>query len=83
MEVKKKSESNLTGDRFFDSAASKIMHNNPSFSRNKANCVVSNMVKDGRFGLGEINQMDFSSSNLENNTNMLMKSYQLAKTDCN
>lgn len=73
----------LTGERFFDSAASLMMRNMPNLTRTQANCMVTNMTKDGRYGLGEINQMDLSPANLENNSANLLKAYKTALSACN
>ena len=52
-------EDALTGNRFFDAAADRVMQGVDRLDRRTANCVVQAMIDDGSIGVGEINQAPF------------------------
>ena len=54
-------DTGLTGERFFDAVATKLMSATPSMTRDVANCMVSAMTADGKIGVGEINQAKLDS----------------------
>jgi hypothetical protein len=72
----------LTGKRFFDSAATKVMNNNSGLTRKNANCVVQNITGDGQIGLGEVNQMHLTKGTMSQNTERLNKAYSAAIQAC-
>ena len=75
-------DKDLTGERFFDSASSKVMANNPGFSQKLGNCVVKAMTADGQYGLGEINQMKLDNEHFSENASGINKAYLAALKSC-
>ena len=75
-------ESFLTGEEFFDAAATKIMLHNEGMNRKSANCVVNYITADGQIGAGEINQMHLTSKTMPQNSEKLNKAYSAAKQAC-
>lgn len=59
------SDPDMTGERFFDAAASRFMDASPGLIRTQANCMVTHMTADGVIGLGEINQMALDINGLQ------------------
>ncbi len=55
---KQADDPDLTGDRFFDAAATKVMRQSPGMVRLQANCIVVDITADGSIGIGELNQAD-------------------------
>jgi hypothetical protein len=76
-----KIDADLTGERFFDSAASKFLAANPELSRAKANCMVESMIEGGVIGLGEVNSMNLDPTGLQENAR-LKNAYYSAKKKC-
>lgn len=52
-------EDALTGNRFFDAAADRLVQGVDRLDRRAANCVIQAMIDDGSIGVGEINQAPF------------------------
>ena len=75
-------DSGLTGERFVDAAATKIMLHNEGMNRKSANCVVKYITEDGQIGVGEINQMHLTSKTMPQNTGRLNKAYSAAMQAC-
>jgi hypothetical protein len=75
-------ESELTGEKFVDAAATKIMLYNEGMNRKTANCVVKFITADGQIGVGEINQMHLTSKTMPQNSERLNKSYSAAIQAC-
>lgn len=71
----------MTGERFFDSAATRFMNENPGMLRTQANCMVKAMTADGKIGLGEINGMALDMKGLQE-IPMLRDAYYAAVKDC-
>lgn len=78
----KTSNNELTGNKFFDAAATKIMKHNSQMNRTQANCVVKNMTDSGEIGVGEINQMRLASDEISKNSSRLNESYNQAMESC-
>lgn len=72
----------MTGNRFFDAAATKMMAFNPGMSRPTANCAVEQMTADGSIGVGEINQMKLDAAGMAENAGRLNEAYQAALKAC-
>ena len=77
-----KDDSGLTGERFFDSASTKIMLHNEGMNRKRANCMVTYITADGQIGLGEINQMHLTSKTMPQNAERLNKAYSASMQNC-
>lgn len=75
-------DSGLTGERFFDAAATKIMLHNEGMDRKRANCMVTYITADGKIGVGEINQMHLTSKTMPQNAGRLNKAYSAAMQNC-
>lgn len=74
-------DNELTGKRFFDSAATKFMMATPGMERKKANCIVSGMTADGTIGLGEINNAKLDDSGVPTRGS-LKQAYQNSIAAC-
>lgn len=75
-------DADLTGEKFADSAASKIMRYNNGMNRKTANCVVKYITADGQIGLGEVNQMHLISEDMSKNAGRINKAYSAAMQAC-
>ncbi|GJM08185.1 MAG: hypothetical protein DHS20C11_04610 [Lysobacteraceae bacterium] len=75
-------DAEMTGNRFFDAAATKIMAFNQGMSRTAANCAVEQMTADGSIGLGEINQMKLEAAGMADNAGRLNEAYEAALKAC-
>lgn len=71
----------LTGERFFDAAASKLITGSPEMSRTVANCIVAAMTADGKIGLGEINQSTLDEQGVPKRS-ALREAYLLSQKAC-
>lgn len=75
-------DSGLTGKKFVDAAATKIMLHNAGMGRKNANCIVKYITEDGQIGVGEINQMHLTSKTMSQNATRLNKAYSAAMQAC-
>ncbi len=71
-----------TGNKHKDAAITKIIDNNPGLTWDKGECVVNEATKDGKYGIGEINQLRFDANGLINNNQAVYKAYSDAIQKC-
>ena len=70
-----------SGNRFYDAAVAKVQGANPGFTADQAKCVVDAMTAEGKYGLGEINSLDFQAA-LAENASGLVAAYHEAVKSC-
>jgi len=72
----------MTGNKFFDAASTKFMAALPGMPRYKTNCMVETMTADGKYGIGELNQMKLKAVEMSQNSDGLVEAYYAAMKKC-
>ncbi len=71
-----------SGNKFYDSAVKKIVNASPGMTVKQGTCIVDRMTKEGKIGLGEINQMTLNVVKMSENASHLTDAYYESMKAC-
>lgn len=71
-----------SGNKFYDSAVKKVIEASPSMTLTQGKCIIDSMTKDGKIGLGEINQMTLNVVKMSENASHLNDAYDRSVKAC-